>query len=99
MLFSEMGAETVTRAELVHELLGNASESTQQGQYNREFHELLYRKCKNQRLLQMINELRQQIERYERLQHRLLPETLKFQDDHEHISSAGQILKNYISNR
>ena len=83
-----MDSETLTRAELVHKLLGSASEPTQQGQYNREFHELLYRKCKNQRLLKMINELRAQIERYELLQHRLLSETLKFQDEHEHILNA-----------
>ena len=83
-----MDSETLTRAELVHKLLGNATESTQQGLYNREFHELLYRKCKNQRLLNMINELREQIERYELLQHRLLSETLKFQDEHAHILRA-----------
>ena len=83
-----MDSETLTRAELVHKLLGSASEPTQQGQYNREFHELLYRKCKNQRLLKMINELRAQIERYELLQHRLLSETLTFQDEHEHILNA-----------
>jgi len=114
-----MDSETLTRAELVHKLLGSASQTIQQGQYNREFHELLYRKCKNQRLLKMINELREQIERYEILQHRLLSETLKFQDEHEHILSAclgsdptaarectvehilsaGQILKSYITNR
>lgn len=83
-----MDSDTLTRAELVHKLLGSASESTQQGLYNREFHELLYWKCKNQRLLKMINELRGQIERYEILQHRLLSETLKFQDEHEHILRA-----------
>lgn len=83
-----MDSETLTRAELVHKLLGSAGESLQQGQYNREFHELLYRKCKNQRLLKMINELRAQIARYERLQHQLLSETLKFQDEHEQILKA-----------
>lgn len=114
-----MDSETLTRAELVHKLLGSTGESLQQGQYNREFHELLYRKCKNERLLKMINELRAQIERYERLQHQLLSETLKFQDEHqqilkaclrgdpaaardytvEHILSAGQVLKRYMTNR
>ena len=85
-----MDSETITRAELAHKLLGGASEPTQQGLHNREFHELLYRKCKNHRLLAMINELRQQIERYEIFQHRLLSDTLKFQDEHEHILRACQ---------
>ncbi|WP_455916337.1 GntR family transcriptional regulator [Pantoea agglomerans] len=83
-----MDAETLTRAELVHKLLGSATESTLQGQYNREFHELLYRRCKNQRLLKMITELREQVERYEHLQHRLLSETAKFQDEHALILKA-----------
>ncbi|QZY97681.1 GntR family transcriptional regulator [Pantoea dispersa] len=85
-----MDSETITRAELVHKLLGGASEPKQQGLYNREFHELLYRKCKNHHLLGMINALREQIERYEIYQHRLLSDTLKFQDEHEHILRACQ---------
>jgi len=36
----------------------------------------------------MINELRAQIEKYELLQHQLLYETLKFQDEHEQILNA-----------
>lgn len=83
-----MDAETLSRAELVHQLLGSATEPAQQGLYNREFHELLYRRCQNQRLLTMISELRQQIERYEHFQHQLLADTLKFQDDHSLILSA-----------
>ncbi|MDF7630718.1 GntR family transcriptional regulator [Erwiniaceae bacterium L1_55_4] len=85
-----MDSETIKRAELVHNLLGSASEPIQQGLYNREFHELMYRKCKNHRLLEMINEFRQQIERYDIFQRRLLSDTLKFQDEHEHILTACQ---------
>ncbi|RPD97912.1 GntR family transcriptional regulator [Candidatus Pantoea deserta] len=85
-----MDTETMARAELVHRLLGSASEPTQQGLYNREFHELLYRRCKNHRLLEMINGLREQIERYELFQRRLLSDTLKFQDEHEQILIACQ---------
>ncbi|PXH97845.1 GntR family transcriptional regulator [Klebsiella quasipneumoniae] len=85
-----MDPETLARAELVHQLLSSASESEQQGRYNREFHELLYRKCNNQRLLKMIGELREQIERYELFQNRLLSDTLKFQDEHQQILMACQ---------
>ena len=83
-------SETIKRAELVHKLLGSTSDPEKQGLYNREFHELLYRKCKNQRLLKMINDLQQQIERYEIFQLRLVSDTLKFQVEHEHILSACQ---------
>ena len=82
--------ETLARAELAHQLLSSASEPEQQGRYNREFHELLYRKCNNQRLLKMIGELREQIERYELFQNRLLSDTLKFQDEHQQILMACQ---------
>ncbi|MVY94898.1 FCD domain-containing protein, partial [Enterobacteriaceae bacterium 8376wD7] len=85
-----MDPETLARAELVHQLLSSASEPEQQGRYNREFHELLYRKCNNQRLLKMIGELREQIERYELFQNRLLSDTLKFQDEHQQILMACQ---------
>ncbi|WP_049014918.1 GntR family transcriptional regulator [Klebsiella quasipneumoniae] len=85
-----MDPETLARAELVHQLLSSASEPEQQGSYNREFHELLYRKCNNQRLLKMIGELREQIERYELFQNRLLSDTLKFQDEHQQILMACQ---------
>jgi hypothetical protein len=37
------------------------------------------------RLLKMIGELREQIERYELFQNRLLSDTLKFQDEHQLI--------------
>ena len=84
-----MDPETLARAELVHQLLSSASEP-EQGRYNREFHELLYRKCNNQRLLKMIGELREQIERYELFQNRLLSDTLKFQDEHQQILMACQ---------
>ncbi|MEQ0055916.1 GntR family transcriptional regulator [Klebsiella sp. JN_Kp127] len=85
-----MDPETLARAELVHQLLSSASEPEQQGRYNREFHELLHRKCNNQRLLKMIGELREQIERYELFQNRLLSDTLKFQDEHQQILMACQ---------
>lgn len=85
-----MDPETLARAELVHQLLSSASETELQGRYNREFHELLYRKCNNQRLLKMIGELREQIERYELFQNRLLSDTLKFQDEHQQILMACQ---------
>ena len=85
-----MDPETLARAELVHQLLSSASEPELLGRYNREFHELLYRKCNNQRLLKMIGELREQIERYELFQNRLLSDTLKFQDEHQQILMACQ---------
>jgi DNA-binding GntR family transcriptional regulator len=85
-----MDPETLARAALVHQLLSSASEPEQQGRYNREFHELLYGKCNNQRLLKMIGELREQIERYELFQNRLLSDTLKFQDEHQQILMACQ---------
>ncbi|PLN73808.1 GntR family transcriptional regulator [Klebsiella quasipneumoniae] len=85
-----MDPETLARAELVHQLLSSASEPEQRGRYNREFHELLYRKCNSQRLLKMIGELREQIERYELFQNRLLSDTLKFQDEHQQILMACQ---------
>ena len=85
-----MDPETLARAELVHQLLSSASEPEQQGMYNREFHELLYRKCNNQRLLKMIGELREQIERYELFQNRLLSDTLKLPDEHQQILMACQ---------
>lgn len=111
--------DTLARAELIHRLLGNASDVEIQGRYNHEFHDLLYSGCKNKRLLAMIDELRNQIERYEYLQRRLLENTHKFQEDHEtilvacqkrdpktakcevikHINAAGQVLKNFLSNR
>lgn len=82
--------DTLARAELVHRLLGNTSDFSMQGRYNHEFHDLLYSGCKNKRLLIMIDELRNQIERYEYLQRRLLANTHKFQGDHETILAACQ---------
>lgn len=85
---TNMDAETLARAELTHSLLANTSSFEKQGAYNREFHDHLYSGCKNQRLLTMINELRNQIERYEYLQRQLLAETPQFQGDHEAILMA-----------
>ena len=59
-----------------------------QGALNREFHDLIYSGCKNQRLLKLINDTRNQIERYEYLQRKLLSETPVFQDDHAGILTA-----------
>lgn len=85
---TNMDAETLARAELTHTLLAKTSSFEKQGAYNREFHDHLYSGCKNQRLLTMINELRNQIERYEYLQRQLLAETPQFQGDHEAILMA-----------
>lgn len=85
---TNMDAETLARAELTHTLLANTPSFEKQGAYNREFHDYLYSGCKNQRLLTMINELRNQIERYEYLQRQLLAETPQFQGDHETILMA-----------
>ncbi|WP_437889618.1 GntR family transcriptional regulator [Phytobacter sp. V91] len=85
-----LDADTLVRAQLTHQLLGQASGFEKQGLYNREFHDLLYQGCKNQRLLSMIDDLRNQIERYEYLQQRLLSDTPKFQDDHNAILTACQ---------
>lgn len=83
-----MDEETLARAELVHRLLGSASTKARQGELNREFHELLYSKCGNDRQLRAIKELRAQVERYERLQDTLLDETPSFQIEHEEILRA-----------
>jgi DNA-binding GntR family transcriptional regulator len=80
--------ETLARAELVHVLLGNAETTKKQGELNREFHELLYTCCGNARQLKAISELRGQVERYERLQNRLLADTPSFQLEHERILQA-----------
>lgn len=85
---TNMDAETLARAELTHTLLAKTSSFEKQRAYNREFHDYLYSGCKNQRLLTMINELRNQIERYEYLQRQLLAETPQFQGDHEAILMA-----------
>jgi DNA-binding GntR family transcriptional regulator len=83
-----MEEETLARAELVHRLLGSANSKARQGELNREFHELLYAHCGNERQLKAIKELRAQVERYERLQHTLLDDTPSFQVEHEAILHA-----------
>ncbi|MGF6771477.1 DNA-binding GntR family transcriptional regulator [Paraburkholderia sp. GAS199] len=83
-----MDSETLSRAELVHRLLGEADTAQKQGELNREFHELLYRPCGNVRQLKAIRELRAQVERYERLQSTLLADTAAFQDEHLDILQA-----------
>ncbi|MRW93003.1 FCD domain-containing protein [Duganella sp. FT80W] len=85
-----MDAETLARVELVHRLLGEAASADKQGELNREFHALLYAPCGNQRQLQAIRELRGQVERYERLQARLMADTPAFQHEHEAILHACQ---------
>jgi DNA-binding GntR family transcriptional regulator len=85
-----MSADILVRAELSHTLLATTIEFGKQGLLNREFHDLLYSGCKNQRLLTMINDLRNQIERYEYLQRQLLSETPIFQEDHAGILAACQ---------
>lgn len=80
--------DTLARVELTHTLLAKTTEFEKQGVLNREFHDLLYSGCKNQRLLSMINDLRNQIERYEYLQRQLLSETSAFQVEHESIFVA-----------
>ena len=87
---TNLSADNLARAELTHSLLASCTEFEQQGQLNREFHDLLYSGCKNQRLLTMINDSRNQIERYEYLQRQLLSETSLFQDDHASILAACQ---------
>jgi DNA-binding GntR family transcriptional regulator len=83
-----VSSDTLMRAELAHALLARTTEFEMQGTLNREFHDLLYSGCKNQRLLRLINDTRNQIERYEYLQRKLLSETPVFQDDHEGILTA-----------
>ena len=80
--------ETLARAELVHALLGEAETTKKQGELNREFHSLLYKPCGNMRQLGAIGELRGQVERYERLQNKLLADTQSFQHEHEDILQA-----------
>lgn len=83
-----MDEETLARAELVHRLLESATTKLRQGELNREFHELLYSQCGNERQRKAIRELRAQVERYERLQDTLLDETPSFQVEHEEILHA-----------
>ncbi len=80
--------ETLARAELIHHLLGSATTPQKQGALNREFHDILYSCCKNTRQIRLINELCNQIERYENLQRNLLADTHKFQLEHEEILQA-----------
>ncbi len=87
---NNLSADNLARAELTHSLLASCTEFEQQGQLNRELHDLLYSGCKNHRLLTMINDSRSQIERYEYLQRQLLSKTLQFQDDHASILAACQ---------
>jgi len=87
---SHLSADNLARAELTHSLLASATEFEKQGALNREFHDLVYSGCKNQRLLTMINDHRNQIERYEYLQQQLLSETPLFQEDHANILAACQ---------
>ncbi|WP_206957321.1 GntR family transcriptional regulator [Trinickia acidisoli] len=83
-----MDEETLARAELAHRLLEGAKTKARQGELNREFHELLYSQCGNDRQLKAIKELRAQVERYERLQDTLLDDTPSFQIEHEAILRA-----------
>jgi DNA-binding GntR family transcriptional regulator len=84
----QLDDETLARAELVHRLLGDANTATRQGELNREFHSLLYSRCANERQLRAIEELRGQVERFERLQDTLLADTPAFQLEHESIMQA-----------
>lgn len=83
-----LSSEILARAELTHTLLASTTDFEKQGLLNREFHDLLYSGCKNQRLLTLINDSRNQIERYEYLQRQLLCETPTFQEDHFGILAA-----------
>lgn len=85
-----MDDETLARVELVHRLLGEAKTRDRQGELNREFHELLYAPCGNGRQLKSIQDLRSQVERYERLQSTLLAKTTAFQHEHADILKACQ---------
>lgn len=85
-----LSAETLARAELVHRLLGEAGTREKQGELNREFHALLYAPCGNRQQLKVIWELRNQVERYERLQETLLAQTQAFQLEHAQILAACQ---------
>jgi DNA-binding GntR family transcriptional regulator len=83
-----MDDETLARVELVHRLLGETKTRDKQGELNREFHELLYAPCGNERQLKSIRDLRSQVERYERLQSTLLADTTAFQHEHAEILKA-----------
>lgn len=85
-----LNEDTLARAELTHSLLASTADFEKQGVLNREFHDLLYSGCKNQRLLTLINDSRNQIERYEYLQRQLLAKTQTFQEDHAAILVACQ---------
>ncbi|MBK0000746.1 GntR family transcriptional regulator [Erwinia sp. S38] len=84
----DLDAESLARAELVHHLLGGANDTEKQGALNLEFHNILYAACGNPRQLLLIAELRNQIERYEHLQRKLLADTPMFQDEHAAILDA-----------
>lgn len=80
--------EELAKAELIHNVLESSTDFVQQGRLNRELHDLLYSKCNNSRLLSMIDNARNQIERYEYLQRNLLSKTVFFQEDHHSILEA-----------
>ncbi|SAK15279.1 GntR family transcriptional regulator [Burkholderia multivorans] len=80
--------DVITQAERADLLLGEATSAERQGALNREFHQILYLPCRNSRQPEMICALRGQIERYERLQHRLLSDTTAFQEEHVAILDA-----------
>lgn len=87
---TRISEDALARAALTHRLLAAASDYQKQGALNREFHDLLYSGCANKRLLTMIHELRNQIERYEYLQRQLLSQTPLFQEEHATILAACQ---------
>jgi len=82
---NNLNFEELAKAELIHTVLESSTDFIQQERLNREFHDLLYSKCSNARLLSMIDNARNQIERYEYLQRKLFSKTVFFQDDHHSI--------------
>jgi DNA-binding GntR family transcriptional regulator len=85
---ARMDDETLARASVVHLLLAQARTPEKQDELNREFHALLYAPCGNARQLKAIEELRSQVERYERLRTTLVADTPAFQQEHEQILAA-----------
>jgi DNA-binding GntR family transcriptional regulator len=84
----QLDDKILTQAELVHSRLGEATVAQQQGNLNRDFHRTLYTGCGNSRQIQAIGALHSQIERHERIQHRLLADTKFFQQEHAAILDA-----------
>ncbi|GAB4088384.1 GntR family transcriptional regulator [Hydrogenophaga soli] len=88
---AKLDAAGLSALDSVHAQLGQAITASEQGALDRQFHALLYAPCGQTRLLKTLWELRGEMERYERLQSRLLVNTAFFQAEHAAILAACKV--------